>query len=129
MKFDWISAFDKDQIDQVHGLMKSEWWCKNRLQTDVARVVKTSDIVLGVLNEDGRLIGFTRVLTDYIYKALIFDVIVEPSSRQSGLGKKIIEHLLNMEALRPVKSFELYCPERINSFMRNLVLLNRVLIY
>jgi predicted GNAT family N-acyltransferase len=100
--------------------MQNEWWCNNRLLADVAKIIETSDIALGVLNEDGKLIGFARVLTDYVYKALIFDVIVEPSYRQSGLGREVVEHLLNLETLRQVKSFELYCPERISGFYEKL---------
>jgi len=120
MKYQWITEFSQSQINEVHGLMQNEWWCNNRLLTDVAKVIETSDIALGVLHEDGQLIGFTRVLTDYIYKALIFDVIVTPSFRQKGLGKEIVEHLLNLEILRPVKSMELYCPERISGFYEKL---------
>jgi predicted GNAT family N-acyltransferase len=120
MQFEWITKFDKNQINEVHGLMQNEWWCKNRSLNDVNKIIETSDIVIGVLNEDSKVIGFARVLTDYIYKALIFDVIVEPSFRQSGLGKEIIQYLLNMPALSPVKSFELYCPERISGFYEKL---------
>lgn len=120
MKYQWITEFKQSQINEVHGLMLNEWWCNNRLLGDVARVVETSDIALGVLNQENQLIGFARVLTDYVYKALIFDVIVAPSSRQIGLGKEIIEHLLDLETLRQVKSFELYCPERISGFYEKL---------
>ena len=120
MKFEWISEFDKEQIDQVHGLMQNEWWCRNRSLNDVHKVMQTSNIVIGILNEDRKVIGFARVLTDYVYKALLLDVIVEPSFRQSGLGKEIIQTLLIMPALSQVRSFELYCPERMAGFYENL---------
>ena len=120
MQFEWLTTFDKNQINEVHGLMLNEWWCKNRSLNDVNKIIETSDIVIGVLNEDGKVIGFARVLSDYVYKALIFDIIVEPSFRQSGLGKEIIQYLLDMPTLSQVKSFELYCPERISGFYEKL---------
>ena len=120
MKFEWISEFDKNQIDQVHGLMQNEWWCKNRSLSDVHKIMVTSNVIIGVLNEDRKVIGFARVLTDYVYKALLFDVIIEASFRQSGLGKEMIQTLLNMPDLTQVRSFELYCPERMTGFYEKL---------
>ena len=119
MKFEWISEFDKNQIDQVHALMQNEWWCRNRTPGDVHKVMETSNVVIGIL-EDHKVIGFARVLTDYIYKALIFDVIIESSLRKSGPGKEMIQTLLEMPALSQVRSFELYCPERMTGFYEKL---------
>ena len=119
MKFEWISKFEKNQIYQVHSLMENEWWCRNRSLNDVHKIMETSNIVIGILDEDGKVIGFARVLTDYVYKALLFDVIIETSFRQSGLGKEMILYRLNLSVLNQVKSFELYCPERMTGFYEN----------
>ncbi len=64
--------------------------------------------------ETSRLIGFSRVLSDGCYKALIFDVIVAEDQRATGLGRRLVDlifaHLLN----RDVHHKELYClPELV----------------
>ncbi len=69
---------------------------------------------------NGDVSGFARVLTDYTYKAMIFDVIVKPSYRGFGLGKDIIHHIFSLPSLDSVKSFELYCPEGIVGFYEKL---------
>ncbi len=120
MEFKWVNDFNRNQIEQIHSMMKNEWWCSNRSLSDVVRVIDGSDFLLGAVNENESVVGFARVLTDFIYKAVIFDVIVLPSLRNTGLGKEIIRNLLDSNKLKDVKSFELYCPERISGFYRKL---------
>jgi hypothetical protein len=46
-----------------------------------ARMLQHTDLVVGVCTEPGQLVGFTRVLTDQVFKAVIFDVIVAREHR------------------------------------------------
>ena len=64
--------------------------------------------------------GFARVLTDYVFKAFIFDVIVAENRRGSGLGKTLVSLVLNHEKLRSVKQFELYCLPEMSGFYEQL---------
>lgn len=59
-------------------------------------------------DSNDQLIGFARVLTDYIFKAMIFDVIVSEKHRGLGLGDKLIEPIKSHPALHQVRHFELY---------------------
>jgi len=120
MNFDWIDNFDDTQTKEIHALMKNEWWCKDRNLADVERILLTSDIALATTNEKGTIVGFARILTDYLYKALIFDVIVASQFRGHGLGKTIINRILKLDSLAEVKSFELYCPDRVCGFYEQL---------
>ena len=49
------------------------------------------------------------MLSDRVYKALIFDVIVAPDQRHAGLGKRLLDRILGHPELQDVRSFELYC--------------------
>lgn len=116
----WINEFDETQITQIHSLMKREWWCNDRSLSEVTRVIDGSDVLLGAVNDEGEIVAFGRVLTDFTFKAFIFDVIVESSFRSTGLGREIITNLIDDERLARVKSFELYCPDRISGFYKKL---------
>ena len=120
MNFNWINQFSEDQAIEVLALMKNEWWCSNRELKDLKKMLENTDILIGAIDMNGDLSGFARVLTDYTYKALIFDVIVKPSYRGFGLGKDIINYIFSLPSLESVKSFELYCPERIVEFYEKL---------
>ena len=101
-------------------LYSGEWWTTDRKFDDVMSMVRHSDLVLGCCASNGKLIGFARVMTDYIFKAMIFDVIVDPDFRGLGVGKAVVDRIVGHETLRSVASFELYCPERLIPFYEKL---------
>jgi predicted GNAT family N-acyltransferase len=112
---DVISVLTADQIVQLKDLFQNEWWTKDRQLEDIQTMLLHSDIVVGLCDSDTKeLIGFTRVLTDYTYKALILDVIVKESHRGKDLGKAILYRIVEHPNLQNVSHFELYCrPEMV----------------
>lgn len=103
-----IEKFAEKHILQVHSLYQREWWTKERTLEQTRNCIFGSQICIGVLDSDGNIIGFTRVLTDFTFKAMIFDVIVEECSRGSGLGERLINLVKSHDKLRNVQHFELY---------------------
>jgi len=81
---------------------------------DILKSIAGSQVCIGIIDEKNNLIGFIRVISDFIYKAFIFDVMVNEEYRGKGLGYQLIAHVKNHEQLKHVKHFELYClPEMI----------------
>ena len=74
------------------------------------------DLIIACCDMQDRVIGFARVLTDHTFKALIFDVIVDETTRGQGLGQEIVSRIIRHPDLQKVQSFELYCPERLVPF-------------
>jgi GNAT superfamily N-acetyltransferase len=66
-------------------------------------------VIALVDDERGRLAGFARVVTDFVYKALVLDVIVHREHRSSGLGARLMDEVVDHPRLRGVRHFELYC--------------------
>lgn len=78
--------------------------------------VAGSQLCVGLIGDDGELLGFTRVLTDFTYKALLFDVIVAESARGRGLGDVLVTTVRRHPRLQQVKHFELYCLPDMQAF-------------
>lgn len=116
----WIESLDEQQIVEVHKLMQQEWWCLDRTLDEVRAVIAGSDLILAHLDDDGTVAAFLRVLTDRVFKALLFDIIVRKDQRDSGLGRELVERTINHAILQNVKSIELYCPDRISGFYKKL---------
>lgn len=117
---DVIDGLSETHIKDLHQLYQQEWWTNNRTLEQTQAVVAGSQICIGVIDDNDRLVGFTRVLTDYAFKALIFDVIVAKSARGQGLGDHLISLVKNHPKLADVKSLELYClPEMFEFYQRH----------
>ena len=104
-----IYEFDKNHIRQLHGLYQQEWWTKGRTFDETAEGVIGSQISIGLVDDINNLQGFARVVTDFTFKALIFDVIVSEKHRGQKLGSQLLELIQNHSDLKRVKHFELYC--------------------
>jgi predicted GNAT family N-acyltransferase len=117
---DVINSLTETQINQLHGLYQHEWWTKGRTLDDTKICVNHSQICIGLIDEQNNLLGFCRILTDYIFKAFIFDVIVRPDQRGLGLGDTLVALAKNHDQLQDVKHIELYClPDMINFYQKH----------
>jgi GNAT superfamily N-acetyltransferase len=55
-------------------------------------MLRHSDLLVGLVDPDtGSLVAFARVLLDFSYFAMIFDVIVDESARGHGLGDLLLQ--------------------------------------
>ena len=111
-----IYELNEKQVNELHGLYQREWWTKGRSLAETKQCVEGSQISIGVVDAAGSLQGYSRVLTDYTFKALIFDVIVSERHRGTGLGDKLMELIMSHEQLRGIKHFELYCLPELYGF-------------
>jgi predicted GNAT family N-acyltransferase len=120
MEFEVVEELTYEQVRCLHQLYQKEWWTKGRKWSEVQRMVENSDITIGLCNPQTReLVAFTRVLTDYVYKALILDVIVKESYRGKKLGRILMDSVLHHPLLKDVMHFELYCrPEMIPFYQK-----------
>ena len=117
--FRLIHQLSEAQIGQLHALYQQEWWTTGRSLEDVRKMLVHSDCVFGLCEPGSeRLIGFARVLSDRVYKALIFDVIVAAEVRGRGVGQALMRAVLGHPDLRTVRHFELYCVPDMEPFYR-----------
>ena len=91
-------------------MYEGEWWTTSRPREAVERMLDNSDIIVAFEDlETAALVAFSRILTDYSFKALIFDVIVRRDLRGSGLGRRLLDAICMHPDLAGVRHLELYC--------------------
>ncbi len=115
-----VHRLNERQIAELHALYQLEWWTKDRALADVQRLVANSKIIVAFCDRaTGRLIAFTRVITDSVYKALVLDVIVDQNYRGRDLGRMLMDAVIAHPELKDVKHFELYCrPELVPFYQK-----------
>jgi N-acetylglutamate synthase-like GNAT family acetyltransferase len=73
-------------------------------------MLRHTDVALCAWDGD-LLVGFGRVLTDFVYRATIWDVIVDKSYQKQGIGTAIVQRILNHPRLKKIELFWL-CTRR-----------------
>jgi len=109
MKANIIHNLDQEQIDTLHGLYGREWWTSDRSPEEIEIMLQYSSIIIGVEDDAKKLLGFARILTDRIFKAEIYDVIVDQAYRDKGIGTLLMKSILDHPDLVRVKQFNLQC--------------------
>ncbi|MCA1054246.1 GNAT family N-acetyltransferase [Rossellomorea aquimaris] len=110
MNVEIVEHLNNEQVEELHEMFQKEWWTKGRTMTDIQSMLENSDVVIAFVDAKGKeLIAFARVLTDYVYKAIIFDVMVHASYRGEHVGEKLMRELIHHPSLEKVNHFELYC--------------------
>ncbi|MBC9784983.1 GNAT family N-acetyltransferase [Heliobacterium chlorum] len=110
MLYEIINHLNEEQLKDVFHMCKQEWWGKGREYPDFKRAVENSNFVVAFTTpETNKVIAFARVITDFAYKAILLDVIVESSYRKTGLGRELMEYISNHPKLKSVYIFDLFC--------------------
>ncbi len=112
-----VDALDERHVQQLVALYQDEWWARGRTIDEVRGMLAGSDHVFALCTSPGgQLAAFARVLTDGVFKALLFDVIVAPAFRNQGLGRLLMDAVVNHSALSRVRHIELYCLPEMAAF-------------
>jgi GNAT superfamily N-acetyltransferase len=115
-KYRIVATLTESQVSDLVDLYKNEFWCDKRRREDVVKMLAATDVIIGLVDEGDRLIGFTRVITDFVYRAMIVDVIVNPTHRKTGLGKMLMDAVANHPKLQSVENISLNCLPKMIPF-------------
>ncbi|WP_433749962.1 GNAT family N-acetyltransferase [Falsibacillus pallidus] len=106
----FTTKLNEEQVEDLYKLYQQAWWAGNRKMEDIRTMLGHTDMLFGVCDSNsGKLIGFARVLTDFIYKALLLDVIIDEEYQEKGIGKSLLNHITSHPKLSHVEHLELYC--------------------
>ena len=96
---------DKSKLNPeiIFEFLKESYWANDRSYSQVINSIKNS-FCFGMY-ENGIQVGFARVITDYTTFAYLADVFVIKPHQGKGLGKWLVNMILNNEALKDITSW------------------------
>ena len=115
-----ISYSDSHEFDpqQLLALFEQADWARGRNVKDIQGMLAETDVLISAW--DGtHLVGCGRVLTDYVFRASIWDVIVDVSYQDQDIGKNLVQGILRHSSLARVELFWL-CTRRYQGFYASL---------
>tara|TARA_Y100001968_G_C18874492_1_gene488798 strand:+ start:77 stop:538 length:462 start_codon:yes stop_codon:yes gene_type:complete len=74
-------------------LDKNTLWAQERSIKDIKKMLSNSSVVVS-LWKGNNLIGFGRATSDQIYRAILWDIVVDKQYQKSGLGEIIVKTIL-----------------------------------
>ena len=91
-------------VDQLRRLYEQAPWARGRSKDGIARMLANTDYYF--TGWDGpRLVAFARVLTDGIYRATLWDVVVDAAYQGRGVGEGLMGVILSHPVLSRVEKF------------------------
>lgn len=107
-------SFDREiELQQLQDLLRQTGWANRRSIEGIQAMLDGTPLTLGAWEGD-RLVGFVRVITDGIYRALIDDVVVEESKRGTGIGSELMQRVVRR--LEEIEEVFLRCGEHVVPF-------------
>lgn len=108
MKGEFYISTEKNKlnIQRVHKEVKESYWGDYRTLEMTKSAIENS-ICFGVYSKTNEQVGFARVLTDKVVLAYIMDVLIFDAYRGKGLGKMLIECILNHPTIKNVQTIAL----------------------
>lgn len=94
IQFRYTEALDAGELAQLCQLFrKAAFWAKDRQAKDMERAIAHSRPIVTARDAD-QLIGFARATSDGVFRATIWDVMIDPDYQGAGLGRKLVETLI-----------------------------------
>jgi GNAT superfamily N-acetyltransferase len=89
-------------LDLVHGFLTNCYWAKGIPREVVARSIEHA-LCFGIYDGQGVQVGFARVISDFATIAYLGDVFVLETHRGRGLGKWLMECIVQHPALQNLR--------------------------
>lgn len=97
IKYKTLKNIDLNQLFLLYS--DAEWISYTNDMEKLSRAIRNSDFVISAW-DDGKLVGIIRGFTDKETVLFIQDIIVLKSYQRQGIGKKLIDIVLNKNKVR-----------------------------
>ena len=98
-------------MQKLQDLLKTNTsWASQRNKKDIKKMISKSNVIVSAWNNQ-KMIGFGRATTDEIYRATLWDIVVDQNYQRLGIGKKIIKSIINDKHLIQVEKIYIMTTE------------------
>ncbi|KML30961.1 N-acetyltransferase [Priestia aryabhattai] len=92
MKVSFSNSIENVEWSRMKEIYHSVGWT-NHNEEKIKKVFQSSNVVTIAYDEDN-IAGFGRALSDGVFNAAIYDVVVDEHYQNKGIGQKVIKNLL-----------------------------------
>ena len=93
MKYRIIEGAEQIPLSEAVRLLKTTYWANRRTEDTIEKSMRNSACYGIWSDEEQKLLGFARVISDYATTWYLCDVIIDEAYRHQGLGKQLVSHI------------------------------------
>ena len=93
MKYSIVDGSDKMSIDEIIRLLGMTYWADKRSAEQIEKSIRHSSCYGVRLDDDKKLVGFARVISDYATTYYLCDVIIDTDYQHKGLGTALVSYI------------------------------------
>jgi len=97
---------------ELIDLYRFTHWGKSRTLEQIDKMLQGSSLCFSVRHND-RLVAFCRILTDFVFRASLWDILVHPDHQGRGLGTALMRYTLDHPAVKPIPLIVTYSSDLI----------------
>ena len=90
-------------LQDIIRLLKSTYWADWRSEEQIGRSVLNSSCYGVYLEEEEKLVGFARVISDYATTYYLCDVVIDQDYRSKGLGTALVSYIESLPLYRGLR--------------------------
>lgn len=118
--YEFIYQLSDEYTSALIKLFQDAPWAADRNEADIRVMLKNSWTCAMVDKRNGNIVAFNRVLSDHVYRAFIYDVVVSKEYRGQGLGRLLVENTVHHSNFKGIERIELYCRDHNVEFYEKL---------
>ena len=95
MEYRIIEGADRIRVSEVERLLKMTYWADKRSVEQVRKSMENSCCYGVYLEEEKKLVGFARVISDFATTYYLCDVIIDEAYQHHGMGAALVSYIEN----------------------------------
>ena len=105
MEFRIVEGSAQMCMEDIARLLKMTYWADKRSMETIERSVSNSSCYGVYADDQEKLIGFARVISDYATSYYLCDVIIDPEYQHRGLGTALVSHIVTSPEYVKLRGF------------------------
>ena len=105
MEYKIIDGADKMNTEDVLRLLRMTYWADKRPREQVEKAMQNSSCYGIYLDDEKKLVGFARVVSDYATMFYLCDVIIDTEYRHKGLGTALVSYIESLPQYSTLRKF------------------------
>ncbi len=93
MNFKIIDGIEKMNLEDIVRLLRMTYWADKRTVEQIDKSTYNSSCYGVYIEDERKLVGFARVISDYATTYYLCDVIIDNDYQHNGLGTALISYI------------------------------------